>query len=392
MTSRGARMSALILVITAGWTINLTFTLIAPILPQIAAQGDAAHDGELAAELVMTAASLGVMLGMLTSAALQERLGLRRVILVSFIGAAMAGSAGFLIHNLILLAISRALLGFFGASSTAALTVLLASLVDERSRGRVLGYQQAMAGAFNVSGSLLGGWIGTLLGWRYVFLVYGVLGLASFSLALSGASDVPPPNEHTKASLFGTIAHSWPLLAVGVGVLTLTIVPYTQGGFILSTTGVTDSRVLAVMISVSALLLILSAGLYGRIRSRFSGAAIILLGALLASVGVMLMGASKTASMVALGIGMTGFAGGLVITALLHEATERDAHLRARAIGLVHACLFFGVFLNPVIIGFLRTRMPLNQAVEVWGAAGLAVAMLTGIGSRSRLRRKRAVI
>jgi hypothetical protein len=59
---------------------------------------------------------------------------------------------------------------------------------------------------------------------------------------------------------------------------------------------------------------------------------------------------------------------------------------------LVHACLFFGVFLNPVIIGLLRTRFSLNQAVELWGTAGMIAAILLAIGSRSRLRRNRAVV
>jgi MFS family permease len=389
--SQKVGLSAFIVVVTAGWTINLTFTLIAPILPQIASV-DGSNAGELAAELVMTIASLGVMLGMLTSGAIQDWLGTRKVILFSLLWVGIAGSAGFFIHNLLLLGISRALLGFFGACSTAALTVLLASLFDETSRGRVLGYQQAIAGGFNVCGSLIGGWINTLLGWRYVFLVYGVLALAAFILASVGASDVASTHDTARGSLIGAVARSWRLLAVGIGVLTLTIVPYTQGSFILAKVGVTDSRIVAVIIAGSAVLLIVGAGLYSRFRMRMAGASIILLGAALASVGVITIGLAPGAPVVAVGIAMTGFAGGLVITALLHRATEGEEHLRARAIGLVHACLYLGVLSNPMIIGFLRARLELNQAVALWGTVALITTIVVTIAWRERTRRHPAAI
>jgi len=379
--------AAFVLVVTAGWTINLTFTLIAPILPFIAAQSGGTHSGELAAELVMTVASLGVMLGMLSSGAVQERLGLRTTILLSALCTAAAGSSGFYLQNLWLLGVSRAFLGFFGASSTAAATVLLANLFAEKDRGRILGYQQAVAGAFNVCGSLLGGFIGTLLGWRYVFLVYGLFGLMSFVLGLGATAGISVSARRLQGSLPQAIAGSWPLLAAGIGVMTLTIVPFTQGSFLLEGAGVNDPRALAVMISCSASLLILGASLYSRFRSRTGGPVIILIGAILASLGVIVMGTSSLAWIIAVGIGMTGFAGGLVITALLHEATEGEAHLRPRAIGLVHACLFLGVFLNPVIIGFLHAHFALDQAVAAWGAAGFTGAILAALVWRMRSRR-----
>jgi MFS family permease len=244
-----------------------------------------------------------------------------------------------------------------------------------------------VAGAFNVCGSLLGGFIGTLLGWRYVFLVYGLLGLMSFVLGLGATAGIAVSGKRLQGSLPQAIARSWPLLAAGIGVMTLTIVPFTQGSFLLEGAGVNDPRVLAVMISGSALLLILGASLYSRFRSRTGGPVIILIGAILASLGVIVMGTSSLAWIIAVGIGMTGFAGGLVITALLHEATEGEAHLRTRAIGLVHACLFLGVFLNPVIIGFLHAHFALDQAVAAWGTAGFTGAILAALLWRMRSRR-----
>jgi MFS family permease len=379
--------SAFLLVVSAAWTINLTFTLIAPILPQIASHGGG-HMAELAAELVMTIASLGIILGMISSGALQDWLGTRRIILGSLLLTGLAGSAGFVVHNLVLLGLSRAFLGFFGACSTAALTSLLAELYDDRSRGRVLGFQQATAGAFNIGGTLLGGFAATLLGWQSVFLLYGVFGVAAFILALRGASDVSQHAQKGQASLLAAALSSWPLLATGVGVLTLTVAPFTQGSFILAADGVTDSGARAIVITAGPIFVIVGAGFYGRLRTRLSALAITQWAAAIAALGVIVMGLAPTAVIVGMGIALTGLAGGLTLTSLLHQATEAPAHLRARAIGLVHAFCYLGVLLNPVVMAPLRSVFGLRGALETWGTLALIVTAIATVLSRSRRKVK----
>jgi MFS family permease len=59
--------------------------------------------------------------------------------LTSIVFTGLAGCAGFVIHDLFLLGVSRALLGFFGACNTAALTSVLAEVYDVRMRGRLVG-------------------------------------------------------------------------------------------------------------------------------------------------------------------------------------------------------------------------------------------------------------
>ncbi len=138
---------------------------------------------------VIDAYALTLAVVLLTTGALADRHGRRRLFVTGtgvFTGASLlCGIAA----SPVLLDIARALQGVGGAAMFSSSLAILANEYRGAARGRALGIWGAITGAALALGPLVGGAIVDVLGWRWIFFVNLPLGLALAWLARAGVRE-----------------------------------------------------------------------------------------------------------------------------------------------------------------------------------------------------------
>lgn len=123
---------------------------------------------------------------LLTSGALSDRLGARRVFLAGLAVFAGASALSAAAPSLLALISFQALLGVGGALIVpATLAIIVGTFTDPAQRARAVGLWSATAGLGVVTGPLLGGLLAGTLGWRSVFLLNVALVALVVALARS---------------------------------------------------------------------------------------------------------------------------------------------------------------------------------------------------------------
>ncbi|MCU0258969.1 MAG: MFS transporter [Solirubrobacteraceae bacterium] len=120
---------------------------------------------------VIDAYALTLAAVLLTTGALADRLGRRRVFLAGLGVFAAASVLCGLAGSPVVLDVARALQGVGGAAMFACSLALLAHEFDGAARGRALGIWGAITGAALALGPLAGGALVDGLGWRWIFLL-----------------------------------------------------------------------------------------------------------------------------------------------------------------------------------------------------------------------------
>ncbi|WP_423163150.1 MFS transporter [Stenotrophomonas maltophilia] len=122
---------------------------------------------------------------LLTSGALGDRFGARRVFLVGFVVFTLASAGGGLSANLPILIAARLIQGLGAALLVPnSLAMLQKAFPDRERRSRAVGWWGAIGGISLAAGPVLGGILVTHLGWRSIFLINLPIGLIGIYMAL----------------------------------------------------------------------------------------------------------------------------------------------------------------------------------------------------------------
>ncbi|WP_263145438.1 MFS transporter [Pseudomonas sp. RIT-PI-AD] len=122
---------------------------------------------------------------LLSSGALGDRLGARRVFLLGFVVFTLASAACGASGSLPVLIAARAIQGLGAALLVPnALAMLQQAFPDREQRSRAVGWWGAFGGISLAAGPVLGGILVTHLGWRSIFLINLPIGLAGVYLTL----------------------------------------------------------------------------------------------------------------------------------------------------------------------------------------------------------------
>jgi EmrB/QacA subfamily drug resistance transporter len=129
--------------------------------------------------------------------------GRRQIFLLGMGLFTAASLAGGLAQNQAMLIAARTAQGLGGAIlSPATLTILTTTFTDGRSRSRALGMWSAVAGAGGAAGSLLGGVLTDLAGWRWILFINVPIGL--FGLVAARALLAETRSERAASSTLDT--------------------------------------------------------------------------------------------------------------------------------------------------------------------------------------------
>ena len=174
-----------------GWTLGLTsaayFMVILDALVVVTALPRMQHDlhvGISTLQWTVNAYGVTVAAGIITAAALGDRLGRRRVFVAGVALFTVASAVCALAPDASLLIAARAVQGLGGAAILPlSLTILTGAFPADR-RGMIVGIYGGLAGLAVAAGPLVGGAVTQGLDWHWIFWINVPLGLAAASLSL----------------------------------------------------------------------------------------------------------------------------------------------------------------------------------------------------------------
>jgi MFS transporter, DHA1 family, multidrug resistance protein len=146
---------------------------------------------------------IGLAVGQAVYGPLADRYGRRRPLLIGvaiYVVASLLASFGRTIDGLIALRLTEALGGCAGMVISRA---VVRDLFDEREAARAFSLLILVMGLAPILAPLVGGYILVLAGWRAIFLVLAVFGLAGFIASWAGLPETLPPEARRRENLAG---------------------------------------------------------------------------------------------------------------------------------------------------------------------------------------------
>jgi predicted MFS family arabinose efflux permease len=383
-TIRGFReWMAVILMLSGGVMLGLVVAAMSPVAHKAAlyfASRDKA-DGDLVAQMIVTAPSIGIIVGGPLSGWLIGFTGAKRFFLGALAIFGLAGSAGLYLEDASMLLASRFTLGLATSGIVTAMIVLISEHYTPEMRARVLGFQSATGAFFGVLTIEAAGRLGHF-GWRMPFGLY----LLAFLVLVFGIAYLPssprrarPQGPAAPVDLRSLIA-LWPIFLMIIPMFIAVYMPNIQVSFLLRDDGIEDSLAQSHVIETGAFTVAVSALCFGAIRRRFSGPQILLACFVFQGIGIALMGVSHSAVPIALGCGILGIGTGIanpLISDLIVARTTPE--VRSSAIGVSYTARYSGDFLNPLVMLPLASVIGLHNAFVVVGGmflVGVVIAVL----------------
>lgn len=368
-------------------TTILAATIISPALPEMAASFADMPNADFLVRLTLTMPALFIAFGALFAGFLLDRWGRKPVLIVSLLVYGLAGTAGFILDSLILILISRALLGLAVAGIMSGFTTLILDYFKGEELNRFLGLQSAFVGMGGMVFLLLAGFLAEN-NWHYPFLVH----LLAF-LILPGVIftiDEPQVSVGKQTTAIEKVAFPWrkitPVYATAfVGMIIFFIFPVHIPFYLSAGADVSSSQV-GLALSLQTLSSVFFALQFQQLKTRFSFQAIFSLAFLAFSLNHLIVSLSPAYAIVIAGLIIGGIGIGLFPpNSSGWLATLAPAELRGKAVGGLTSALFLGQFFSPIITQPLIERMGLSGTFAIAAVAGLAVALLFAV---SAMRRK----
>lgn len=389
----GTQVPSLAIVALLACGLFTTIGLFSPglVLPQLARDFANTPHAELLTELVGTLASFAFAVGAPFAGGLIARLGCRRVIVPSLCLFAIFGAAPALLADLWLILIARIGLGLALAGIfTGALTGLGATSTDLRMR--LFGWFSMVGGGAAI---LLFPLVGALghLGWRPAFLVnLSALLVVPLALRLPASLGVAvAPAGGAEAGARGgliTPAIAGLLIIAALAGMGMLIGPI-YAPIYLSTIGITDTRLLAVPVTIGSFAAVAASALYGRAHRRLGLSGVSALA--LVTMGIALVVCCTTdgivlfTAAVVIHSAMTALVAPNVSAAALAWSRPGKG---AQTIGLANGMMFGAQLAFPFLATWIRGMAGLPGVFLVFGGTigviGLVIALRA---ARGRARR-----
>ncbi len=362
---------------------GLAFTAFVAALPQMAR--DFGVRGELIAQMVMSLAALGLMVGALASGWILERAGTLLTLVGSTLIFGLAGAAGMYPTGAIVLLASRFAVGFSSACMTTACMWGIGAEYDGHQRARALGVSSGLGSVAALVGTVLGGFIAQRAGWHLAFAQFPVFATAGLLLALLSVRQVRP--IASTAAVHGTpsLVRLLPFYLLSTLLFAVMFMGSTQFAFLLQSDGVGSSSTRSLFIGAITVMGALTSLSYGPLQKRLSAAGTFTLGLVCMSVSLATIGASAAPAYAATGAALMGLYVGVTSPYVYHEVTERTTgDVRGRAIGVLSAFCYLGAFLNPPAFATLSRWVGLRGVFFVTSLLMAALAAATAVRLLSR--------
>ena len=352
---------------------------IAPGLPGLVEHFADYPDANYLSRFILTAPGLAIAISASLAGWVADKLGRRVLLQIGLFLYIVSGSAGLWLDDLILLLISRFVLGIAVGMIMVCSMALLTDHFQGPERDRAMGAQSsAMAiGAvvFISAGSILAD-----ISWRAPFGVY-LAPLVLFPLIYWFVSK-PPPAIEGKAADEGhfPIAHAALIFALGfISMLIFYFIP-TQLPFLALELDARNMKVAGFAVVLSQVFAGLASAYYQRLKARFNKTQILLISFGCLSIGY--IGLSMAESLIGIylwmpiiGIGLGFNLPNLTISLM----SKIPSTMRGRASGGMTSAIFLGQFLSPLLSQPIVNGHGLSSAFFVAGVMMLVLVILPAV-------------
>jgi MFS family permease len=360
------------------------------VLPQIERAFAATPHAELLTQLIGAVASFSFAVGAPFAGALVARLGCRRVIVPSLLVFAIAGTAPALLNDLWSMVATRVVLG---VSLSGIFTGGLAGIgaMPETRRARMFGWFAVVGGAAAI---LLFPAVGAMarVDWHLAFTVHLVaLAIVPLAWRLPATLGVVAPRTATDAS--GGVSTMFTPAMIGLlGLAAFSGMAMFLGPMYsplyLASFGITDTRLLAIPMTLGSIAAVLASASYGFLHGRLGIFG--LSATMMVVMGLALLVAGSVDAMTIFTVAIVVHSATLAVLAPNVSATALAVSQPGRgsqAIGLANGVMFGSQLLFPFIASAIRAATSIAGVFLCFGVAALAI----GVSVHAYLRLRRPV-
>jgi len=363
----------------------LLISAISPVLPTIAAHFGGGQGAALSAQMIITLSGVGIMVGGPIAGWLGDRIGLKRMLVLSLFAYGIFGSTGLYIESAYLLLAFRFLQGMATAGIGAATVAIVGNGFKGGTRSWLLGLQHALLAAAGGAALTIAGYVANIGGWRAPFALYltsfimiGLVLAARFDDAGARRRDAP-------TRPIRDLLPMWPTFVMITALYFASYMFFLQLPFVMAGDGINDPAVRSAALFWITVTMFISGSLYGGIiqllgRKWTLVAILVLMGA-----SCLLVGVTHGFLMAAIACALVGLGGGGLGAYVADMALwQAPPDLRGRATGFMYMSMYIGDFLNPLIVTPLRGAIGNHEAFGVVG-----ILLVLGAVARLVMRDRR---
>ncbi|GAA4545477.1 MFS transporter [Amycolatopsis samaneae] len=365
---------------------TLTIMAAAVIAPSLPAMTRAFGNADVLVKLALTVTSLAIAISAPLSGAVADRVGRRPLLVGGLALYAVAGTAGYFVSDLVVLLVTRALLGIAVGGIMTAVSAIITDWFDGPRRASFLGLQQAFA---SLGGVVFLPLAGVLAGvdWKLPFWIYAASALIlPAALRTLGeparAGEAPADTGPSRNSLRVTGIYALALVVT----LAFYLAP-TQLPFLLTEFGV-GPAVVGIVVAGSTLTGVVGALVFPVLSGRLTPTAITTASVGLLGAGWLLIGTAGSVAPIVVGLLVGGVGVGLAVPTLnLRLAGLAGPGRRGRVLSGLVTGIFLGQFLSPLAAQPLVRTAGIGGAFTYSGAAmaaGAALATLIVLQHKER--------
>jgi MFS family permease len=398
-----------ITLLAASMLIMMMSATISPVLPTIQNQFQDTPNVALLVRLVLTLPALFIAIIAPFAGLIIDRIGRKRVLIVSTLIYGLTGTASYFAPSLEVLLISRAILGISVGGIMTSVSTLIVDYYTGKDRASFMGLQAGVMGFGGTVFVALGGLLADV-SWRNPFLVY----LSAFivlpfvilvlyepteeehctdplnplaepgacvaeSIRVKSVVEHPPTeNVHTPVGLIAFI------YSIMIGTMIIFyIVPVQLPFHLAELTGASASQS-GMAISVLLFSYAISSLQYGRVKAHLDHIQVLILAFGITAAGLTLVSIANGWTLIVIGLLLKGIGMGLLVPNLnVWVAEESPVAIRGRVMGGFTTALFLGQFLSPIISQPVSTAYGLSAGFLF---AGLLLWLLVPLFFATRRR------
>ena len=369
--------------------------LLVPIVPQMYANFSAVPNADyLIQGGVLTMPALCIALFSAFAGWLADAVGRRRLLIGAVLLYSVVGIAPIFLDNLYAIIVSRVGVGLCEAAILTLSTTMIGDYFGGHEREKWLASQTAVASISAVLLIVVGGWLGSIYGWRGPFAVYASGFLFAVAL-ISFTWEVRATPAPTVAAPSIGPAFPWLHMAGVCGVTLLASVMFytmqTQGGFALNILGIADPARIGVLTSIASLGVPLGTFIFRGATKRLSTSHLLALEFLIIATGFIGMGNSHDYRLYLLAASLNQIGCGMILPTLLIWAIRGlPFEIRGRGTGLWTAVFSVGQFGSGITMTYFAKIMGgLLPAFSALGVVSLFAAA-TAVTAHFKIQFSRA--
>ena len=330
--------------------------------------------------LVLTVPALLIAIMSPIAGYLIDRLGRKNLLLASLALYGLGGMMGGVVDNLVLILVSRGILGIAVAFVMTTTSTLIADYFDGNERSSFLGQQAAAISVGGIVFISLGGWLAEF-SWRGPFFVYGA-SLLMLPLAWSVLKEPVVDRSGGAKNLFNIDRSYRSIILFIYTLMFLTMVVFymipVQIPFLLSNTLDVNSTLVGIAVATSTLSGAIISLNFQRIRVRLHPAWIYTIAFVLMSTGYAMIYVFTSYSWMIASLFVAGLGVGLIMpntNFLVMNIAPPQA--RGQLLGGLSTFMFLGQFFSPIIVAPIAEAYSMDFAFLL--AGGVALLGATGL-------------